>query len=222
MGLSPELRTINGCSVICPSEPAGGTWIATNEQAVTFALINWYSVVATAGKDATSRGQIILAIADAGKSDSASDVLGNLSLKKVNPFRLIGVFPRAREIVEWRWDLERLVPVRHAWRAQPWISSGFDEPGAQRARAAVFEQACQQRSFGTLEWLRRLHRSHKPRPSALSICMHRADAATVSYTEVFVTGHQAHMCYHQGSPCVGIDHDAAPISINASFGLQSS
>jgi len=207
-GLPPALRSINACNVICPSEPAGGTWIATSERGITFALINWYSVAANAGKDATSRGEIVLAVAGAAGSESASDILEASRLRNVNPFRLIGVFPRAREIVEWRWDLKQLRRMSHAWRAQIWISSGSNEAEAQRVRSRVFERALHEPSFGTLEWLRRLHYSHTPRRSALSICMHRADAATVSYTEVSVTGHGARMLYSKGPPCIASDRDS--------------
>src|SRR5439155_9917937 len=106
-----------------------------------------------------------------------------LSLAKLNPFRLVGIFPVAREVVEWRWDLETLERRRHRWRAQQWISSGYDEPEAQRIRGRTFRDAVRQRDAGRIEWLRRLHRSHRPRAGPFSTCMHRAEAATVSYTE---------------------------------------
>ena len=31
-GLPPSEKTINGCRVLAPSEPGGGTWIALNER----------------------------------------------------------------------------------------------------------------------------------------------------------------------------------------------
>jgi hypothetical protein len=74
--------------------------------------------------------------------------------------------------------------LEHPWKTNIWISSGYDEPGAQAARSQVFRQALRQSSAGTLAWLRRLHRSHRPERGAYSICMHREDAATVSYTEI--------------------------------------
>ena len=30
-GLKPENKAVNGWTVLCPSEPGGGTWIALNE-----------------------------------------------------------------------------------------------------------------------------------------------------------------------------------------------
>ena len=60
-----------------------------------------------------------------------------------------------------------------AWQSQQWISSGFDEPAAQRARGQTFQQSLEQKSLGSLSWLRQLHRSHGPGKGPLSTCMHR-------------------------------------------------
>ena len=54
---------------------------------------------------------------------------------------------------------------------------------------------------GRLDWLRRLHRSHSPQRGPFSICMHRRDAATVSYTEVAVSKRRATMRYKSGPCC---------------------
>jgi hypothetical protein len=89
----------------------------------------------------------------------------------------------------------------HRWDLGIWISSGFDEPGARRERGRIFRQALRQRSAGTLEWMRRLHHSHIPEAGPYSICMHRADAATVSYTEVLVSARRGRMRYQAGAPC---------------------
>jgi uncharacterized protein YciI len=124
-----------------------------------------------------------------------------LPLKHINPFRLIGIFPEMKEISEWRWDLTRLSSKKHPWQLQQWISSGFDEPQAQRIRGQVFQAAARQSSAGHLDWLRRLHRSHLPTTGPFSTCMHRADAATVSYTEISVSSRKAAMGYLDGSPC---------------------
>ena len=91
--------------------------------------------------------------------------------------------------------------MNHFWESQQWISSGFDESTAQRVRSKTFQRAEKQHSVGSLDWLRRLHRSHSPQASPFSTCMHRADAATVSYTEVTVSSRQATMRYHAGTPC---------------------
>jgi len=127
--------------------------------------------------------------------------LDGLPLNRINPFRLIGIYPATSEIIEWRWNLKNLVRKNHRWKAQQWISSGFDEPTAQRIRGRAFAIAQHQRSAGSLDWLRRLHRSHSPETGPFSICMHREEAATVCYTEVAVSAQSVVMRYHSGAPC---------------------
>jgi len=200
-GLPPRKRIMYGRVVISPSEAGGGTWIAMNDHGVTFALINWYSINARVGRNTLSRGEVVNSVGAADSSDSADTALLRLPLNRINPFRLVGVFPATGEIVEWRWNLNQLVRKRHRWKSQQWISSGFDEPAAQRIRGRTFRQAQKQESAGSLDWLRRLHRSHAPETGPFSTCVHRADAATVSYTEISVSAPVAVMRYHTGAPC---------------------
>jgi hypothetical protein len=202
-GLPPELRNCEGRQVIYPSEPGGGTWIALNDKGVAFALINWYSVTAKAKANIVSRGAIIPSLSAADSLVLADTGLVGLPLDRINPFRLIGVFPACQRIMEWRWDSNRLIRKHHRWRVQQWISSGFDEPTAQRVRSKAFRQAQAQKSMGTIGWLRRLHRSHSPQRGPFSTCMHRDDAATVSYTELCLFGNRARICHTCSAPCFG-------------------
>jgi len=204
-GLPPKERRVNGHGVISPSEPGGGTWIAVNDHGATLALINWYSITALVDGKAVSRGEVVNSASAAISPDSADDALHGLPLNRINPFRLIGVFPATSEIIEWRWNLNQLVRKRHRWKSQQWISSGFDEPAAQRVRGRTLRQAQKQESAGSLDWLRRLHRSHTPQTGPFSTCMHRADAGTVSYTEISASQREAAMRYHAGSPCQNIE-----------------
>jgi hypothetical protein len=200
-GLPPKKKKVNGRTVLCPSEPGGGTWIAVNDHGATLALINWYCITARVGGKTVSRGEVINSMSAALSPDAADAAVHGLPLNRINPFRLIGIYPATCEIVEWRWNLKRLVRQIHSWESHQWISSGFDEPTAQRVRSKTFQRAARQHSFGSLDWLRRLHRSHSPQASPFSTCMHRAEAATVSYTEVTVASRHATMRYHAGTPC---------------------
>ena len=200
-GLPPKLVTIRGRKILCPSEPGGGTWIALNDSGVTFALINWYSVARRVQRKAVSRGHVVRQASAARNVEEALQILSRRPLERTNPFRLIAVFPATKQTFEWRWDLRKLVCERHPWRAEQWISSGYDEPTAQRIRSATFRQACQQASCGSIQWLRRLHRSHTPHKGPFSTCMHRDDAATVSYAEVSVLNSVGTLRYCPKAPC---------------------
>ena len=53
-----------------------------------------------------------------------------------------------------------------------------------------------------VSWVRNLHQSHDPLPGPFSICVHREEAATMSYTEVCCSGEGVSMSYRSGSPCL--------------------
>ena len=200
-GLPPEEINVNGHAVLCPSEPGGGTWIALNDSGACQALINWYSVTRRVEGNTITRGEVVKLVCRADSPDVAHARLQSLPLKRMNPFRLIGIFSASKQVCEWRWDLKTLVRLKEPWKTQQWISSGFDESTAQRVRGQTFRRALAQSSSGSMDWLRRLHRSHFPQSGPFSTCMHRADAATVSYAEVIVSGRHAEMSYHSGCPC---------------------
>jgi len=202
-GLPPCERMVNGHRVLAPSEPGGGTWITVNDCGKTFALINWYAIHAWVKTQSVSRGEVLKAVSSLTTAVSVAETLEQLPLPRINSFRLIGIFPGANEIVEWRWDLKKLFQKKYPWRLQQWISSGYDEPAAQQIRGKTFQQALRQKSVGSLDWLRRLHRSHSPIAGPFSTCMHRADATTVSYTEITVSSRMATMRYRNGIPCCG-------------------
>jgi hypothetical protein len=205
-GLPPRSCKINDRTVISPSEPGGGTWISLNDAGATLALINWYSVTIQVKSRSVSRGEVVNATGSVHTPGLAAQTLAHLPLNQINPFRLIGVFPATHEIIEWRWNQKMLVRKPHRWTLQQWISSGFDEPMAQRFRGRTFQIAQKQKSVGSLRWLRRLHGTHSPEAGPFSTCMHRSDAATVSYTEVVVSERDAAMRYHAGAPCQCPDH----------------
>ena len=216
-GLPPQPRILNGHTILCPSEPGGGTWISLNDARVCFALINWYSVPARVTVGAVSRGEVVKAASPSCRSEEADKKISSLPLHCINPFRLIGIFPDGREVAEWRWDLKKIVRCDHDWKAQQWISSGFDELKAQNLRGSTFQEARRENSAGTLEWLYRLHSSHHPEHGPFSTCMHRADAATVSYTEICVSTEGGLMRYCNGSPCLNAHPVASTLLESVSY-----
>src|SRR5262245_17599967 len=199
--LPPARHRLGARTALFPSEPNGGTWIGVNDAGVTLALINWYSVSTHVTGQTISRGEIVKSSLATDSPSMTDGVLGNLHLSQVNPFRLIGVFLHQKAVIEWRWNLHQLERLDHRWQTNTWISSGFDEPGAQQIRSRIFRSALRQSSAQSIDWLRRLHRSHQPEIGPYSICMHRDDAKTVSYTEVIVTASRATMRYQPGPPC---------------------
>jgi hypothetical protein len=197
--LAPAIVELGSRRAVLPREPTGGTWISANDVGVCLALINWHRVAREPKHDVISRGEIVRALAGKSSGDEIANGVMKLPLRKLRPFRLITIVPSERLAAEWRWNLEWLTMRNHEWQRQHWFSSGFDEGRAELERRRVCGAAHdQQRS---LNWLRRLHCSHAPARGPFSICMHRPDAATVSYTEVAVSGRRATMRYKPGSCC---------------------
>jgi hypothetical protein len=151
--------------------------------------------------DAVSRGEIVRALAGKSGADEIARAMAKLPLRKLHPFRLVAIVPTEKLVIEWRWNLEWLTLRNHQWQRQHWFSSGFDERRAEMERQRVCDPAHNGQLARSLKWLRQLHRSHAPKRGPFSICMHRPDAATVSYTEVAVSGRRATMRYKPGSCC---------------------
>ena len=200
----PRKAVAGPTEVLYPLDVAGGTWIAVNEHRMAFALLNWNDVfLHGVHLPATrSRGFVIPEVIRSSSLEQVQSLLRNLRLDGTRPFRLMGVFPDDRQIREWRWDTTRLYSQRHAWERRHWFSSSLSDQRAQALRGGVCEHAWTQEGAGSLVWLRRLHASHANGPGPFSICVHREDVRTLSYTEVVCNADVAHVNYIPGSPCL--------------------
>jgi hypothetical protein len=199
--LPPKIVDLAGRRAVFPREPTGGTWVSTNDVGVCLALINWHRVACEPKHDVVSRGQIVRELTEKSSAKEIANGVMKLPLRKLRPFRLIAIVPSEKIVTEWRWNLEWLTMRNRQWQRQHWFSSGFDENRAELERQRVCDAAKDRKSTGSLRWLRQLHRSHAPKRGPFSICMHRPDASTVSYTEVSVSGWRATMRYKPGSCC---------------------
>jgi hypothetical protein len=184
-----------------PTEPAGGSWIGINDRGLCLILINWYREDFSEKASMLSRGIVVPTLLAAANICDLSDCLAELPLKRLAPFRLIAISSAACQVRELRWNATGLVELDFDWKAHHWFSSGLDEAAVQHQRSLVCCEAWKKLNAGTLRWLRALHRSHAPTPGPFSICRHGSTAATVSYTEIVASRHEATMRYHPGLPC---------------------
>ncbi len=224
IALAPAIVDVVSHQAVFPREPTGGTWISANGAGVCLALINWHRVERDPKHDVVSRGEVVRALAGKLRTDEIADAVMTLPLRQLHPFRLIAIAPLEKRLTEWRWNLEWLTRRDHKWQPQHWFSSGFDEYRAELERAKVCAsfltgggvvagggdpgresgRAGVNAAGYSLDWLRQLHRSHAPKRGPFSICMHRPDASTVSYTEIAVSKKRATMRYKPG-PCCSND-----------------
>lgn len=200
--LSPEIFTVRDTQAIYPREPGGGTWIACNNHGSFFALLNWYSAEALAlGPKIKTRGELIPKLIYEFDLRSVESRLSGIDLAGMHPFRLVGSFGAENILREWRWDGKHLDCLCFAWELQHWFSSSLSDTAAALLRGRACAAAKSVGNTPTREWLRKLHRSHEPAPGPYSICMHRSDAMTVSYSQIEFTPCEISMEHIVGPPC---------------------
>jgi hypothetical protein len=195
--LAPEVFELGGVRVLAPRDAdAGGTWLGVNECGLALALLNaWDAREALAG--ARSRGLLVRELL---AERSAGAVLERLEQEDLACYRgfTLAAFEPGRAPLLWAWD-GRLLENRPA--VSPLASSSLDRARAQAERARVYADLVEE-GGARRESLERFQASHAPARGPWSPCMHRADAATVSASQVRVTPRSVEMRYAPGPPCV--------------------
>jgi hypothetical protein len=210
--LPPQINSQSGMEHVCPHEPSGGTWIACNSLGNLLALLNWNEIdVASLGEKRRTRGLVIPDLILEENSVSTGSGLDRLSLEGIFPFRLIAAFLKERKLIEWRWDGRSIQRLESAWVRKHWFSSSLSDGSAAEQRGQVCEAASLDPAVDSTSWLRKLHRSHEPNAGPYSVCVHRHDARTVSYTEVDCCPPHISMSYLSGNPCLKTDFETVMI-----------
>lgn len=188
-GRTPWIAPIDG--------EAGGTWIGVNGHGVTLALLNRYADTPhEVPGSPVSRGLLVRDLLDTSDPDNLAHRLAAAPLRDYLPFTLVVLAPGHPADVH-EWDGGRLVTSTVAENGLLRTSSGVDQAGAERVRGNLFTA-----HPPATDVLANLHRSHDPEPGALSVCMHRSDAMTVSFAHVDVTAERMTMRYAPGPPCI--------------------
>ncbi len=202
-GEPPEIHQRAGAAAIYPSDGAGGTWISVNDYGITLALLNRNDIARPAldGAKIRSRGQIIPALTGASSLAAIQAAFRAFSLERTQPFRLVGVFPDEGAIGEWIWDSSQLMFQTQGWDSRHWFSSSLSDKQAERLRGTACQNAQYEKDAGSVPWLRRLHALHAEGAGPFSLCVHRDDVKTLSYSEVMVTPGGVQMSHFRGSPC---------------------
>jgi Transport and Golgi organisation 2 len=200
--LPPSLYEFEDDLLLYPRERSGGTWIASNCRGDSFALMNANAPGQDAlGRKRTSRGAIIPALFRGRTQAELNRNLAKIRLRYMLPFRLFAVFRESCEISQWSWDGIQLNSAQIQWTRGHWFSSSRSDKQAETERGGVCEKSWRGNTQNSLDWLRKLHSSHIPEAGAFSVCVHRPDAATVSYTEIECLACELRMSYLAGNPC---------------------
>lgn len=202
LALPPQAFQRDAVQAIYPHESGGGTWIACNSRGNLLALLNWSFADSKAmGLKLKTRGSVIPELIYENGSRSVGARLAALDLVGMHAFRLVGAFNAEKTLCEWRWNGHHMAKTDYPWELHHWFSSSLSDSAAAEFRGRTCAAAASTAKSVTREWISALHRSHDPGPGPFSICVHRPDATTISYTEVQCGQQAASMGYLAGSPC---------------------
>lgn len=214
--LPPVAVSSNGLEAAYPRESAtGGTWIAANACGTTMALLHQNRGPAACPR-LRSRGTVIPSLIHLPRMIDVVRQMEQMDLHGMMPFLLAAVFPVEEQIAEWKWDGALLQGRGWKWQRRHWFSSEISDAMATQVRGSFCEQAWRRRDAGSVEWLRRVHVSHAPVRGSFSVCVHRPEAASVSYTEIAFDSRRLNFRYHGGAPCESLDRFDAELILQSS------
>lgn len=197
--IKPSLARQNGVSYLAPTDTdAGGTWIAVNHLGYTVCLLNYYQFAQiNTYKSWVSRGELVRHFADTGSLRAAHLRFMAMDLQEYRAFRLFIIAPDGgnRLMV---WDGHGIRVEEDV--SQPKSSSAVDSQHVKAMRRQSYHAHDLSTSQVSEDFIA-FHRSHYPTPSNESVCMHRADAQTVSLSHIRVNAYAATFGYVDGSPC---------------------
>jgi hypothetical protein len=212
--LLPTAVSRDGIEAAYPREVAtGGTWIAVNSAGIALALLN-QNRGPDAGPKLRSRGLVIPPLIHSANMRQSIEQLKQFDFSGMMPFLLSIFFPAERVIAEWKWNGSHLHSRPWTWRQRHWFSSGISDSMATQVRGAFCQDAWHRRDAGSADWLRKVHASHAPVRGSFSVCVHRPEVASVSYTEIVFDGQQVGLHYHAGQPCQALGRFDTKVVLN--------
>ena len=200
--LPPAVVDAGGIPALMPVDgDAGGTWISVNDRGHALALLNrWDESPHDGGTPFVSRGLLVRDLAGRPGPAALREAFSGLQLSRYRPFTLVSVAPTEQPVL-FEWNGRNLTLGTLAAPGLVRTSSGSDQAGVERSRGALFHAASDAPGGLTTQALTTLHRSHQPEKGPLSVCMHRDEAVTVSFSLIRVSGGKVLFRYVAGSPC---------------------
>lgn len=199
------VRSADGLPFIAPMDPVGGgSWLALNAAGLCLGLLNHYEPEGRppTGVATISRGQLVWRLAALPDAEGVRAGLRRiLEGERPQPFDLLlAKAGKFRQVLRLRWDGEAL-REEDLSEGPPLISSSAHDP--RNVVAGRLAQHTAISGGGPLDAAARLafHRSHRPKRGARSVCMHRPDARTVSYSQLRVATGELSFRYAAGAPC---------------------
>jgi len=218
----PRLRELHGVKFIAPIDAQhGGSWLAVNQFGTTFSLLNRYDASLPPSAP-VSRGLLLYDLLGCVTPSQVEARMACLALTSFQPFTLV-VVPLHAPARLCQWNGNRLF-VEDA-PSGPLTSSSFDTINVieqRQAHFAALQKNAGQKTAGAIsaDLLDRFHRSHEPLAPEAAVCMHRAEAQTVSFSHLVVTPQRIDFRYLPHSPCRATECDTYCASLSTSRTLN--
>jgi hypothetical protein len=206
----PEPGEHGGVRFLAPRDgDHEGTWLLAAETGLTLALLNLYEAERPLPKgEFRSRGLLVLDLADLAGPEALEGRIEAVDLGQYQPFSLVALAPGRAPLVA-QWDGEALSTSELGPGRMPFVSSGFRPGLARELRRSALEAITMERGRLDEETLLLFHAAHRPERGALSPCMHRDDACTVSFSRVEVGQGEVRFTYVPHSPCRGFEGETS-------------
>jgi hypothetical protein len=170
-----------GTQYLAPIDPqGGGSWIFVNQHGLTACVLNHYAADTKDTAVPTSRGQLLLALADCKSTDEVSQNLRHLFSAK--PYRSCLILTLTHKSTSIHcWNGQQLTQLPNPSRNMLTTSS-FKTDEVLASREKEFDILPNK----TPSTLQHFHLSENSNPTACTVRMSRPDAHSVSYTHIKV------------------------------------
>lgn len=195
----PSLKTLHQTQIISPIDTdAGGTWITVNEHGLSLCLLNHYAAQQVIDqRDWISRGLLVQALSHFADTSMLLSQLKAIKLSHYRPFDLLALSPN-NQVWQAHWDGFELQIKQPT--LMPLTSSSYATDKVISCRLKHFRNIQKEQPLNPTQ-LRQYHASHSPEAGAFSVCMHRDNGQTVSFSHIRVDQSQVYFDYYDGSPC---------------------
>ncbi|MFN7947701.1 MAG: NRDE family protein [Blastocatellia bacterium] len=210
----PQLHQRAGVNFIAPVDgDHGGSWIGVSEFGLSLCLLNRYQdeTVEPLAKP-VSRGLLLTELMDSDSPAQVSCRIKQNDLTRFQPFTLLALAPGTPALII-HWTGRELLNGSSAEAQMPLTSSSYETARVIESRQQQFAEMKQQAGKITADLLVKFHRSHAPERGPFSVCMHRADAATVSFSRISVADGAIRFDYHSAAPCTDGAHTSHSLSL---------
>jgi len=195
--LAPRLVVRDGVGILAPIDgDFGGSWIGTNEFGLSVCLLNGANLTHSehrSPQEPRSRGLFLLDLLPSASVTALCERVRDANLEAFPSFTVVALEPgRPATLIEWDGS-QKSVQFCAESRAML-TSSSFDTEAVRKRRQHEYARLDPQ---SPLEF----HQSHGASASAYSVCMHRPEAATVSFSWIRVSVLAATFYYTPAAPC---------------------